>query len=118
MKIHLFDKSSDYKTYSPEAVVFNAGDPANCMYAIVSGKVDIMVNGKVIDTLGESEIFGEMALVEEGPRSATAIARTETKLVPVDRDRFLFMVQQTPFFAINMLALVTERLRRLMIEKL
>lgn len=117
MKIHLFDKSSDFTVYPAGAVVFNAGDKGDCMYAVISGEVEIILNGKVIDTIGASSVFGEMALVEDKPRSASAIVKAEAKLVKVDRNRFLFMVQQTPFFALHMLSLVTERLRAFMAQK-
>ena len=114
MKIHLFDKSTDYTLVPAGQVVFNAGDPGDSMYVVISGEVDIMSHGVVIDTVGESSIFGEMALVEDLPRTATAVVRTEAKLVAIDRNRFLFMVQQTPFFSLQVLSIVTQRLRRIL----
>lgn len=99
-------------------VVFYAGDAGDCMYAVIGGEVDIIVNGNVIETVGAGGIFGEMALVEDKPRSANAIVKSDAKLVVVNRNRFLFMVQQTPFFALQLVGIVTERLRRIMSEKL
>jgi CRP-like cAMP-binding protein len=52
-----------------------------------------------------------MALVDGGPRSATVRATTTTEVIPVDERRFLFMVQETPFFAIRVMRLMTARLR-------
>ncbi len=118
MKIHLFDHSSDFTVVPAGQVVFNAGEPGDCMYAVVDGEVDILAHGKVIETVGPSQIFGEMALVEDRARTATAVAKSEAKLVAVDRTRFLFMVQQTPFFSLQVLTIVTDRLRRIMAEKL
>jgi CRP/FNR family cyclic AMP-dependent transcriptional regulator len=116
MKIHLFDKSTDYTVYPAGHVIFTEGATGDCMYAVIGGEVDIVVNGRVIETVGESQIFGEMALVEDMPRTATAVAKTDAKIVKVDRNRFLFMVQQTPYFALNVLTVVTQRLRRRMAD--
>jgi CRP/FNR family cyclic AMP-dependent transcriptional regulator len=113
MKIRLFENSSDFVVFPPGHVVFNEGDPGDRMYAVIGGAVDIVVRGQVIETVEAGGIFGEMALVEDLPRSASAIVKTEAKLVSVDRNRFLFMVQQTPYFSLQLLGIVTARLRRL-----
>jgi CRP-like cAMP-binding protein len=113
MKIHIFDKDTNFAVFPAGHVVFNAGDKGDRMYAVIEGSVDIVANGKLIETIEAGGIFGEMALIEDRPRSATATVRTESKLVAIDRNRFLFMVQQTPFFSIQVLGVVTERLRRL-----
>jgi CRP-like cAMP-binding protein len=73
--------------------------------------------GKVIDSAGPDSIFGEMALIDQSPRSATAIARTPCKVVPVDQKRFTFMVQQTPFFSIQVMRIMANRLRHRMNEQ-
>lgn len=113
MKIHIFDKDTKFEVLPAGHVVFNAGDKGDCMYAVIEGAVDIVANGKLIETVEAGGIVGEMALIEDRPRSATAIVRAESKLVAVDRNRFLYMVQQTPFFSIQVLSIVTARLRRL-----
>lgn len=117
MKIHLFDKSTDFAVFPAGHVIFSAGEAAGAMYAVIGGQVDIIANGQVIETVDAGGIFGEMALVEDRPRSATAVVKADAKLVVVDRNRFLFMVQQTPFFALQLLGIVTDRLRRLMDER-
>ena len=117
-QIHLFDRSKNVVTMPAGHVIFSAGDPGNCMYAVLSGAVDIIVHDETVETVEAGGVFGEMALIEEKPRSASAVVKTEARLVPVDRTQFLFLVQQTPFFALQLLGIVTERLRRLMSEKL
>jgi CRP/FNR family transcriptional regulator, cyclic AMP receptor protein len=112
MKIHLFDKSTNFVVVPAGHIVFNAGDPGDSMYAVIDGAVEISLHGQVIETIEAGGVFGEMALVENKPRSANAIVKTEAKLVPIDRNRFMFLVQQTPFFALQLLTIVTERLRR------
>ena len=112
MKIHLFDKSTDFVILPPGQTVFNEGEPGDRMYAIIAGSVDIVAHGKVIETVEAGGVFGEMALVENRPRSASVVVKSEAKLVPIDRNRFLFLVQQTPFFSLQLLAIVAERLRK------
>ena len=82
------------------------------MYVIREGLVELKVRGQVIDTLGPGDVFGEMALIDSHERSASAVAKTDCKLLPVDEKQFLFMVQQVPFFSIEVMRVMCERLRR------
>jgi CRP-like cAMP-binding protein len=109
----LFEHSSDAMPVDAGAVIFTKGDTRDFMYAVVEGQVDIIVNGKVVETVEPGGIFGEMALIQTEPRTATAIAKTSSKLVPVDERRFLFLVQQTPNFALHVMRVLSERLRRM-----
>jgi CRP-like cAMP-binding protein len=84
------------------------------MYAILEGEVEILVDGEVIDLNTPGGIIGEMALVDASPRSGTARAKTVCKVVPIDAKRFEFLVQQTPFFALQVMGVMADRLRRLM----
>jgi CRP-like cAMP-binding protein len=83
------------------------------MYAVSEGEVDILVHGKVVETVGPGGILGEMALIDTKPRSATAIAQTDCKLVPISEKRFTFLIQQTPHFALQVMRVMAERLRRM-----
>ena len=58
------------------------------------------------------DLRGELALIDRRPRSATAVAVTACVLAPIDEKQFQFMVQQTPFFALQVMRVLTERLRR------
>ncbi len=110
-KISLFKSATDFLTFEPGQIVFEAGQPGDKMYVINEGEVEVVVNGQVVDTSGEGSIVGEMALIDSSPRSATVRAKTQAKLVPVDEKRFLYMVQQTPGFAINVMKILAERMR-------
>ena len=79
---------------------------------VVEGEVDIAVYGKIIGTIGPGSSLGEIGLVDKQPRTAAAIARTDCRLELIDARRFQFMVQQTPFFALEMMATIVTRLRR------
>ena len=61
--------------------------------------------------LGPDDTFGEMAIIDSSPRSATAVAVADTKLAVIDRGRFLFLVQETPMFALQVMSSIAKRLR-------
>ena len=113
MATHLFDHDTNFQVYSSGAPIFNEGDKANVMFAVQKGTVDIVLRGRVLETVGPGGLFGEMALIENSPRVASAVATSETRVVPITRDRFLFLVQQTPFFALQLMTVMSERLRRM-----
>jgi len=92
-------------------VIFNQGDAAEELYVIKSGTVEIRLGNRVLDTLPELSIFGEMALIDRSPRSATAVATTDATLVPVGEKQFLFLVSRTPHFALNLMRVLAHRLR-------
>jgi CRP-like cAMP-binding protein len=112
-KIHLFDQETEFSSYAAGKVIFQAGDVGDFMYVVKEGTVQIAVQDRVVDTLGAGSVFGEMALIDDLPRAATATTVTECKLVLIDRRRFGFLVQQTPYFALQLLRIVSSRLRHM-----
>jgi len=110
--INLFRDARDAVEFAAGQTVFAEGTPGDCLYVVVEGEVEITLAGKHIRTVGPGSLFGEMALIEHGPRSATATARTPSRVVPVNERRFNFLVQQTPFFAIQVMRIMSERLRQ------
>jgi CRP-like cAMP-binding protein len=98
-------------TYRAGDTIFTVGDEADELYIIEQGEVDIRLGNRLLATLGENAIFGEMALIDDKPRSATAVARTDVKLVPVSEKQFLFLVSHTPFFALRVMRVLAGRLR-------
>jgi CRP/FNR family transcriptional regulator, cyclic AMP receptor protein len=92
--------------------VFKAGETGQTMYIITEGKVEILVGSIVVETAGPGSIVGELALIDDEPRSATAIASTDCRLVEVDRRRFVYMVQETPNFALAVMKVLADRLRK------
>jgi CRP/FNR family cyclic AMP-dependent transcriptional regulator len=99
------------RNYNAGDVIFQQGDKAEELFVIQSGTVEIRLGNRVLDTLPERSIFGEMALIDGAPRSATAIAATGVKLVPVGEKQFLFLVSRTPHFALNLMRALARRLR-------
>ena len=93
--------------------IFREGEAGEIMYVVRDGEVTLRVKGELVETLGPGGVLGEMALIEHAPRTATATAKTDCKLVPIPEKRFMFMVQQTPHFALQIMKVVAERLRRM-----
>ena len=93
-------------------VIFREGDNALELFVIKSGQVRIQVGNKAVTELAPDTIFGEMALIDDEPRSATAIAATDVELVPVSEKQFLFLVSQTPYFALKVMRVLAQRLRK------
>ena len=81
------------------------------MFGIMEGEVELHLPNGGVRRLGPDDTFGEMAIVDNSPRSATAVAVTDAKLAVIDRHRFLFLVQETPMFAVQVMSSIAERLR-------
>ena len=110
---NLFRSSPNVRDCEPGETVFSEGDGGDCMFAVQEGSVDLVVGGDVVETVAAGGIFGEMALIEHEPRSATAVARTPAKLAVVDERQFKFMTQNTPNFALNVMRVMARRLREM-----
>ena len=92
--------------------IFRKGDPRSVMFVVNEGEVEIRLGNKVLEVVQPGGIFGEMAIIDGQPRTATAVARSDCKLVPIDQKRFQFLIQQTPYFAVEVMRVLADRLRR------
>jgi CRP/FNR family cyclic AMP-dependent transcriptional regulator len=93
------------------SVVFREGDEAKELFVIKSGQIRIQIGNRTVTELAADSIFGEMALIDSERRSATAIATTDVELVAVSEKQFLFLVSQTPYFALKVMRVLARRLR-------
>ena len=114
--LDLFRNETDFRELPAGATVFARGAAGDAMYVILEGEVELEVEGRKVAKLGPGEIFGEMALIDNAPRIATAIATRASRLVPVSQKRFLFMVQQTPHFSLQIMRVMAERLRNMVVQ--
>ena len=114
--LNLFRHATDGQMFAAGAVIFSEGAAGDFMYVVQSGEVEITRGGKVIDSAAPGGLIGEMALIDTGPRSATAIARTDCTLIPIDSKRFVRLVQDTPYFALTVMKIMADRLRRRLAE--
>ena len=111
--INFLKREREIRSFKAGETVFSEGQPGDLMYAVVEGSVQIVLRGKVLETIGEGGIFGELALLDDRPRSASAIASTDCRVAVIDLKRFGVLVQQTPFFAVEVMRVMAERLRRI-----
>jgi CRP-like cAMP-binding protein len=92
-------------------VIMNEGETGAFMYIVLSGRVAITIKNKLVEWVGPGGIFGEMALVDQSPRAATAVAETDCDLLSINRGDFLNMVKTNPVFAVSLLKAGADRLR-------
>src|SRR5262245_45807313 len=111
--IDLFRNDSETVAFEEGEVIFREGDPGEAMYVVVEGEVELKVRDKVVETVGPGGVIGELALIDRAPRIATATALSDCRLAVIPEKRFLFMVQQTPHFSLQILRVVADRLRRM-----
>ena len=107
----LFQHADGGVTFAAGQVIFSEGEPGTVMYGVQGGSVALIVNGTTVEIVRPGGIFGELALLDNEPRTATAVAEIDATLVPVDQARFMLMVRQTPFFAMDVMRLLARRLR-------
>lgn len=92
--------------------LFREGDAdGGLMYVLSAGNADIVIGNRVVEHLQHGGIVGELGLVSPGPRSATVLATSDCEFVAIDEARFQFLIQNTPFFAMQVMRVMAERLR-------
>jgi CRP-like cAMP-binding protein len=96
--------------------IFQQGDPGTAMFALLAGQVRIVVGGgdgreHVLRVAGPGEVFGEVAVLDGQPRTADAVAATNCRLLVLERRRLLSLMEQQPSLAVNLLAVLCDRLR-------
>jgi CRP/FNR family transcriptional regulator, cyclic AMP receptor protein len=107
----LFDSETDVVALQPGELLFREGDAAVYVYVVKSGELQIINGNHVYETVRAGGMVGEMALISDDVRSATVRATSESVVIPIDRKRFLFLVQQTPFFALKVMRVMCARLK-------
>src|SRR5579863_1838617 len=123
---HLRELNPDEKTalaekidllrYSAGQAVFNYGDPGDALYIVRSGEVEIYVRNDqgekiALETSQPGDIFGEISLLDSGPRTAWVAALGSVELLRLDRAHFEAYVRQYPPAALNLLSVAARRLR-------
>jgi CRP-like cAMP-binding protein len=108
----LFRHETDLETLAAGQTLFNEREKGELMYVLMSGTAMIMVNNKLVETAEPGAVVGEMSMIDEDTRSATVIAKTVCTLLPIDRKRFNYLIQQTPYFALHIMRVISARLRK------
>ena len=112
IKFNILKYAGEPTPYDKGSYIFKKGDPGDSMFVVTHGEVDILDDGKQIDSLSDGEIFGEMAMIDKVERSADAVAKTDCEILKVDETRFQYMVQNNPDFAMEVIRMVVARLRK------
>lgn len=99
------------KLYTAGTVIMREGEPATHMFYLHKGAATVTTHGHVVEEVTERGIFGEMAMIDNAPRSATVTAKTDCQVVVVDERLFLLLVHQTPFFSLDVMRTLVARLR-------
>jgi CRP/FNR family transcriptional regulator, cyclic AMP receptor protein len=107
----LFLNAPVHRTVAGGEVIYVEGDEGTHMYGVVSGAVELRKGSAVVASLGPNDVFGERALIDLLPRNLTAVATVETTLAEIDRSLFLFLVHETPTFALGIMGALATRLR-------
>ena len=105
------------KAYEPGQVIFKEGDPGEQMFIIIQGEVEIRKRttsstAKTLSTFKAGDVFGEMAIIERKPRSATAVSTKASRMLMMNEPLFLAMIERNPDFARKMILVLSERLRK------
>jgi CRP/FNR family cyclic AMP-dependent transcriptional regulator len=108
----LFRHETNLEKLAAGQTLFNEGEKGELMYVLMSGTAMILVNNRLVETAETGAVVGEMSMIDEDTRSATVIAKTECTLLPIDRKRFNYLIQQTPNFALNIMRVISARLRK------
>ena len=99
------------RDFAKGQTIFREGDRGDEFFVVVRGEVEIRSGNRHLETLGQNSIFGEMALIDDSPRSATVVAATDVTVAPIKEKQFLFLVRHTPFFALRVVRVLALRLR-------
>lgn len=109
-------ESLDFAIFTKGTVIFEEGDAGEDAYLLQSGAVDIVVRrgnaDRLIDTLTKGDFFGEMALIDDGPRTASAIASQDCICAVFTKELMDEKLSNADFFTIGIIRLLTKRLRK------
>ncbi len=112
MDLSRYIRNLPTEAFAAGDVIVSQGDEGTSMYIVVEGEVDVSYDEQRSVRLGVGESFGEMSLIDKRPRSATVTAATDVTLAPISQGSFLVLVQDTPYFALEVMRSLSDRLRR------
>jgi len=107
----VFTNAKSVREVPAGELIFEAGSTGEEMFGVISGEVEVRTPAGGVRRLGPDDTFGEMSIVDSSPRSATAVATVDTRLAVIDRRTFLFLVHETPMFALQVMSSIADRLR-------
>jgi CRP-like cAMP-binding protein len=110
--LKLLDNQHEFIRVPGGETLFQEGDEGGTMFVVLEGGIDLTINGQSLGTESEGGIVGEMSLIDEAVRSATAKTNSDCVLAPLDMDAFMALVQKEPQFAVHVMRVLSQRLRQ------
>jgi CRP/FNR family cyclic AMP-dependent transcriptional regulator len=107
----------DRRSLAAGETLFNAGEPGDSLFVVQAGEVELYIKDTagqkiVLTVAGRGEIFGELSLLDQGARTATAVAQIDSELLELDRDDLLLLFKKTPAAALGLLAAMGHMTRK------
>jgi CRP-like cAMP-binding protein len=109
---NIFEKETTPVSYSAGSVIFSEGQKRDRMYVVKTGEVHLLVRGQLAETVPVDGFFGELAMIDDSPRTATAVAKTDCTLIPISERQFQFLSQEVPLFALIIMRSMGHRIRQ------
>lgn len=110
--VPLFENTAEQQWFGAGNTIFNLGDAGDSMFVVLQGEVEMWVQDRVVCRAGPGEFFGEMVLIDQSNRHATAIASRDCLLATVSASRFRVLLEQAPGFSLHVMRVLADRLRR------
>jgi len=107
----LFANAKETVELGKGETLFREHEAGTHMFGVIEGSIELLRDGHLVTTVGSGEVFGELALIDNSPRSLEARAATDCVLAAIDRRMFLFLIDETPTFALQVMSTMAERLR-------
>jgi CRP-like cAMP-binding protein len=109
----VFVSATEFLDLAAGDVVFSQGETGAQMYGVVSGAIELRDGDAAVATIGPDGTFGELAIIDHTPRSLTAVATEASRVAVIDERTFLFLVHETPTFALQVMRALAARIRQL-----
>ena len=111
--VYHFLHARNTQTLEPGTVLFREGDPVGPMFVVLEGSARVIVAGHVVEMAGPGTLLGEIALIDDLPRTATVVAIAPCRVLPIGRPEFDLLVREKPEFARHVMKVLVQRLRRM-----
>jgi CRP-like cAMP-binding protein len=109
----VFVSATEFLELQPGDVVFAQGDTGATMYGVVSGSIELRDGDVVVGVCAHDDTFGELAIIDHTVRSLTAVAVEPSRVAVIDERTFLYLVHETPTFALQVMRALAARIRHL-----
>ena len=108
----LFRRDPEFIKVPAGGILFREGEPGDVMYVLIRGEAEIVMAGLPMELCKSGDIVGELSMVDGSIRSATVVAHTDCEFAVIDKKRFEFLVDEAPRFAIDVMRVMADRLKR------